>query len=956
MTNEIDDIVSYVLKDADLNQVLLLAFVALAYYFCCESMLDYLLPHLPGLCYSAAFPIGLRLAAVEKYHCNPDWEKWREDKGIDKTYKFNYFHVPPDGRRIHMYQSERGKTVSEWGNSLDGLKCGSTMSSMRPFNWYLTTLRAHQGFRVMLWIFMGVSVAFEPSTWMFVVPSVVLSIYWSTDALGVALACAVGYRAVLEPTVFAGILVIWWLGHQAAAHLNSGIWDVVPRGKSVTPPIGNYPVGIAASRRAHQFMYPNRNNNLIKPLFYDLVEASKDARSAFIDDTGIPDMQSRQSGSPHPAAAVMGRFFCYKLHDWVEWDNYIINIAGTAKGYDARTSGAFIQPPFSDSDAANILKNPSQPGLGRQLIQDYIATDCGPVGSNKPFEPCWGLDGLGGADIVMSHCYDIPIKALLAVADVNNSCSVYVFMHHSPDMFRKKSGRLPWTKQTWTVKGEEFEWKWVTTPGRTWTSNIRVLYEHFCTDYVCTSEGTYYVSDLYRKVLDGVVIRWTRTNSRPIRTKQRGLIVKLPHRETQVPMCQMSANDLGDPELAFFVLFKMFEEYLHSSLTFEDFCTSARALTDNYDKNYNLLQEYVQYDNLVAIWNAELYRRVLVKDACPDQLEVTSLKILLGLKPDPKYTKNLARRLLSKLKESPSGVEYYDTLCQDTPYVVYNDRKPVVTRSYPMIASMPLGTGLLMQEVFDEGYKTVKVIELTGEGNNMSEKLCHVLFGRYRQVGPIFPLGDFARGGSKLMSSGTKLLPTEMEYLIEDLNVAVVVKTATRTVYFSGPTRSTRKIVVKIDIENETATRVNYPVTMSLDNLMSKLDAVKMDLDSNFSWLSRMHGSPRSYVGPPEDDARLPRTQLEYERCQGAEIRRKLQTKVSPIQRTDMMAALETLYPYQTYEIVEGCTAQDVPNLSTSVYYPQYDGYNHIEGFSYPPPHRFSRWSISNMRKLRLHD
>jgi hypothetical protein len=932
-----------------------------------ELMGMYVYKILPGYCYLTHFRTDDWKEVANECGQDPLWETICKHPKFDGDIKFEYYHTRFDPWTIHTYPDPKGSSGSSMLDKLNGLRVGRKFNVIGKFRIATGLTFVQQICRITLWIYILMT-----RTWidlLIVVPVAVVLLLLKLDYL---LACGIiSITAGLTMTNVQILLmgVGWVLTHLTTYYLYYGMWVGEWKVPDLTIPYTTaFPTGITASKLTHRFLYQNVNNNIEHTTFRDYEDVTAEERAVFMEETGLDDTQPMRSGNPHRLAAMISRYFKWFLPSTHYEPFYTIIIGGTFKGWGCAVTGAAIQPNFSDTDAATINGYPTRPGYGQQVIVDHIATDCGPVDADDEkkivnWDPHWGVTGLEGAVMVMTHVYDIPIKALLAVADHNNTKTCYVMMHACPDLFIKRTGRIPWTHQYWTDTGDgTLEFRFDDTSGRTWKTNKRLVYEHFFTEYVQTTNGVYYVSDIYRQVMDVYFIRWTRTETKPVTLGQRQIKCKFPHKDVLIPKASYEPNDT-DPSIEFMWAKRIMEEYLHKAEDIGTIGTSFRALTDSMDRNQNIRINYPNHNEIVAIWKAELCRRELVDIAGGGRHErwemnvFNQLLVLLGIKPDTGQIEQVATKLLELLKEQPTRKVTMKTIKQETPYVKTKRVRLCVERRIPMFHCAGAAGTIVTQKKLDETRVTT-VQHLDGFGNNIAERLLDSIFNKTRDIGPILPLGEPGRGGSVMGEDGTRLTATEIEYLINEANI-IVLKTefdedgVKATKCFAGPVdEEDRPAIVHIDFTTNRVSRIHYPMRTNPNRVIMMLNATKSDLASDNEWVDNLGGSARTYIAFNDYDRA-------YKSCQLSAIQKSLYEQYSQKggPNTEVINKLvddgENLHDFVDLPINAGMNYNQIPVVANSIHYPQYDLLHPIVGSEYPPPHKFYNWSVENMRKIR---
>lgn len=85
---------------------------------------EWLVPKLPGYCYTHAVVKGYRYRAALAYGMNPLWSDFSSFPHLEVNRRYKYYHLGPDGWTVHLYPDENGRTLSEL--DLAGLRCGTT--------------------------------------------------------------------------------------------------------------------------------------------------------------------------------------------------------------------------------------------------------------------------------------------------------------------------------------------------------------------------------------------------------------------------------------------------------------------------------------------------------------------------------------------------------------------------------------------------------------------------------------------------------------------------------------------------------------------------------------------------------------------------------------------------------------------------------------------------------------
>jgi hypothetical protein len=645
---------------------------------------------------------------------------------------------------------------------------------------------------------------------------------------------------------------------------------------------------------------------------------------------------------------MIRRYYLWLSPDFEEGYYNIVNVGGTWKGHGCRSSGISIAPMIDDTDAANVNRYTDRPGYGQQVINDHIATNCGPVGGGpEVWDPEWNVEGIGGAVMLMFHVYVIPIKALLAIADRNNTSSVYVLLHYDPAMNTEKTGTLPWTRQRWTHHEDGYtEWRWDTTSGRTWRTNTRVLYEHMFTEYIQTSPGVFYLSDVYRQVGDVFLIRWSRCGTRPMLYHFRTLVVEVPRGRARIPMMKDDVWTFESP-VEYYETRIMLIEYALTAKSFEEWTTIARAVVDNYERNREIKMSYLTFNEEMAVWTAISLVRDSSEKATRAATSGSRVMQLMGLQLDEEFTRGVAKEISNILmSQAPTSVTA-PTLCHPTAYLREINPIAKVPRKIPFTFSAVGQDGLVTQNILD-ARPTIKVTKLYTTGT-VGEQLCKVLWGKPNNIPAILPLGEIAKGGSVLTQNGTGLLATEIEYMIQRMAAVFVVKSDAdqKPRYYCGEYElDKRHIIVYLDLPNDAVYRVHYQGNIKLSRVMMLLEAEEENLENDHAWIARINGTARTYEQANEVNA-------QYQLRQTIEVEKLLNKDLSEHVREKLLHQLGHLTDYVPIRLVPGMTYSQIPIVPNNLYYPQYDGINMIPGSEYPAPHLFSNWGISDMRRLR---
>jgi hypothetical protein len=913
----------------------------------------YVLPHVPGYCYTVLFEPSERVRIALKHGPYPfgyqlmDEIGWRMHEQFESRVKArslwtsHIVHVPK--------KTQYSKDTHTIARDIYFLQCGGELPTF-PFFKVLEV--ASKFIRLFLW--MRMAVAFLRYRNVFVAASSVLTLLaavtlkYDFEAFGVSVALML----VLNTSPLLGLVLaaVWFFTlrvlYNTAIELLRGRWkecDVPP------PTIDDYPKGMASTDEpAEAFKYPDRNDCYERKLFTENELIIGEERREFTKATGLADSTSRPMANPHKLAAQLSSYHKWLATNMLRKPEYTIVLAGTFRGWGQQLTGAAIQPILSDSDAANVEAHGDRAAFGQQLVVQHLNTDCGPVGGGTiDWKPKLPVTGLGGATMWMTHCYDIPIKALLGHAAVNNTRTVYVSMHGSPALFNQETGLLPWSRQFWRHVGNDTYWWWENTSGRRWKHNRRIHFEHFFTDYVQVMSKVWYVSDLYRETLDLYLIRWTRTTSKPQRTFERQISLTAPHSLCVVPIFNPHKGGLFIEGLDRIYTNKQMEEYVHNAKNEKEMAFQLRAVVDNFARNRDLFIPHCPTDCIANLWNAEEMRRSLLfhatrKDAPP------TWKGIFGLEADNNFASRIGKTVYEWFVYQPPTVYRADTICHDGPYVGNVTIEPVVKRNLYMDElgkESPFG----FYSQLDMNRKPpYAIVELRGRGESLSEQLFSVLFGRLTFDREIIPCGTIAWGGSSFNKGAGQLLKCEAEYLLDTFNLVFVIKKPDGYVWCSGAGNVSCPAVVLIDTTTIpiVVSRVHYP-THSTEEVRQTYGYRTGDFERECGWLDN-NDTNREYVASDQQEA-------EFELMYKQELYKFARTRKGREEMQEMLAEYNANPPrFLPLDIENADAHASIPLLEQPPHVGKfYDRKHMIEGSLYPPPHHFAMEGIEKMRKLR---
>lgn len=900
---------------------------------------EWYLPSLPGYCYTCLFHIGVRQSVALEIGAYPTWGDISQDKRLRADGRYRGTR---NFRHYHVEESVEGMDIEDLAAKLVGQTIGEDVEMP-----YVSILaRTNQAIRVVCWI---VVLACVPQQfWLFsaIILYIGFKLGYDKYALLLVVAIFTGFSVGLMSILIA--LAAMWVGANAVEVVGyrqlRRHWD---RPEFAIPGIEDYPGGRPASGREHVFDLHNRNANYMGLEFIDDGYLRGEDRTEFLEQAGIVVTKTMHSGNTHKLAAMARRYFMWDSPRMDGWTGakYMINIGGTFRGWPCYSSGLSFQPRISDSDCANLANYPTREGYGQMVVDDWIATNSAPVGSvEEDFKPEWKVCGLGGAVFWMAHCYDIPIKAFLACLYLNNSERGYVVVHAAPATFSDTNGVLPWTGQEWQhLPNGRTRWTWKGTSGREFDHSTRVLYEHLFTDYVQVSKGTWFVSDLFRTVLDVHLVRWSRTNVKPSRTSTRCLAVKFPRDHTDLVAIDPGANEVL-PKLRRIGSTIQFDEQVRCAKDCDKLMINTRALNDNYWRNRGLNKPFLDHTECCSLWQAEGLRRQLIGYVESAESAGWLDWSILGLSADRRFAKKLSLEALSLLKRQPDRMITCPTLVQDEPYVNGCVQQPLCgPREFGMVGHRVNGQ-TIPQSVLDE-HGPYYTIGLRGFGTSISAQMCHVLFGMTAVVPAILPLGRPENGGSALVASGNRLLATEIEYLIEELGVLIVVRTTDWCKWFGKIIPAERQPIIFVDMKKGCAYRVHYTTKTAAERAVQSFGATWADVADNTGWLSNVGGDERRYIAAPNGQIAF---EMEADRQMTDSIKRHPKDAENWIQWKEESQFIEL-------NIVAGSLHYQIPLLGQPKFGMLYDGEHGLET-GYPAPHHFAHGSIANMRKLRQID
>jgi hypothetical protein len=955
-----------------------------------DRIFGILFPRIPGYCYTCLFEVNKRAEVAWRLGFEPRWIDIQNVSGIDQSGKYAY-RPTPKCEVMHIYPDKEGETVSELTDKLKMFRCGG--KDRVPFSPFYTLVYIHQAARCFIWFVAIWNQSFQMILALLIGATFIRYVGLNLFIMNTILIGFIVDRFTVLQKIF--LIVSFLLASKFANYISMNLirrrWKA--GNDKDAPEPESFPDGLGSSNRQHNYDLENMNPNYTATYFKEDGGITGEERELFMEQTGLTNTETYKTGNPHKVPAQFARYF--KWH-WSNRDEggavLTFNIGGTFRGWPCTVAGVSLQPKFSDSDSAHLAAHGSAPGRGQLVIDDWLSTDCGPVGGGpNSWSPNLNVDGIGGATIWMTHCYDIPIKALIGAAYENNTKTCYVNLHSCPAIFTDTSGALPLTKQAWRHEPDGYtEWRWVDkTSGTTWRHNTRIYYEHFFTDYIQTDDKTWYVSDIYRQVGDLYLIRWTRTDIKPIRTPKRQICVQIPQGMTNLPLYKIK-NELGVEmvTIEFVQSLKTFEEYVHSSKSFEALQVNLRALTDNYHRQKGLRMDFLNHADVLGIWKAEMLRRNLI-DLTIDSNEDAPLKDVVlrifGFKPDPRSVASVVDELLSLLKRQPIREVSRPTLVQDTPYVkIRGDLKKIKVRTTPLPKYQGNGESLILsQESLDRNPPT-RVMELSSQSETIQGKICQCIFGRDENIGMILPCGNPHNGGSYLSSDTTKLLLTEIEYTIQKANVALIVDVLReqdkREIYTVTNTdnEDTRKAIIRIaEVEPDTwnATRIHYGSKTDYKRIMTVYGSHKFkdlieaaeDIQrilNNDADLNRLQD--RRYIAHPNGENlwRAVRTGKLTEKIlkqnNGAVIG-NLRAVIrndgvfNPDEnRGEEIAAVDGPFQFQMLNFNGVDNYSQIPIIENNdPWCRQYDGAHWIDGCQYPPAHYYADREIDLMRQLK---
>jgi len=901
------------------------------------------LPMCPTYCYTCAIHHGYRLSCVRIFGCNPQWSDVRGSTFLDHTklYKLtvwkcdvHHLETDPDGVTLEEITKNLGE-VSRVGYSYKVPRIE-------------ILLKAQPGLRLLLIVY--ALFMYGEDFPILALGTLGLGLWFSLDfgLLG-SLVCLGYWDQEPKLAIIAG--VITYISSVGFLNLFPGPavskWTKMANG---IPSIKNYPIGLPASGKSHEYNLHSKNNSYETRPFHE-PNMSQEVREEFARQTGSEGNVHKPSGNPHKEGAAATSYLIYQLVEFMDPYDFIINVGGTFRGLPTKVAGLALQPTLSDADGANFLNHGSDVGLGRMVVNDHLATNVGPVGVNDDFDPGWGVTGLEGAIITMIHVYDVPIKALLGVAYVNQSKSVYTILHADPEMFRGRSGQLRWTGQNWEHNNDgTITYEWPSTPGRVFNHNFRIIYEHLFTDYVKVGKDAWYVGTIHRSIFDVFMVRWTLQSTKPIREEKRTLTIRTLRSQTLVPALEI--GNFLTHTVHMVPTDKVSEEYMINAKTPTDMNISLRAVTDNTYRSSGDSHEHTQTHQIKDLFLGQQYAKDLSKLIADSHKPMKHPFALLGLMPDGHLIGNAADKLYDTILNQPATEVICETLCQETAYV--NPTSPVAKRPrvYRMENYQTQG-GIVAQDVLDE--KVIKqCIKLRGAGDDMMKQMCHVLFGHTAAIRSILPCGLPQHGGSDLVELTTNLLPTEIEFLVSELNLQILVERDEGVCLFGNIEKGARPPIVYVDLVNRVVSRVHYPGKAKVEDVISKFGADPSDLANDQDWIDLMY-PPRAvvreyeYAGSIEKYMEVCNAFIEEEVQKDG--RRRGNDNFDPVVYREVNVA-RAREAFRQLEVPDGFSKlNDVPNLPQPMNCELYDREHLING-KYLPPHLYAHLTVLEMRMV----
>lgn len=965
-----------------------------------DKIFGVLSPMIPGYCYTCFFESSNRAEAAWRLGYEPRWVNIQRLPGVMETELFNYNHTL-DCEVMHVYPCKTGKTVKELHRELRMFRCGGRNKLV--FNPFYFLIYLHQFARCSIWFVAIWNLSYPMMLAIMVATGFVNQFGFNFMTMGaILIAFVVNGVGVLQKC---GMITAFLLAGQVINKVAMGFmrrqWNA--GGDEEPPEPGLFPLGVGPSNRVHSYNWQDKNPNYTTTYFQEDGGVTGDERELFMRQTGLVNTETRKTGNPHRVAAQFARYF--KWH-WANQDrggtDLTLNIGGTFRGWPCTVAGVSLQPEFGDSDTAHLKSYGSSPGRGQMVIDDWLATNCGPVGGGPTdWNPKFGVEGIGGATLWMAHCYDVPIKSVIGVAHENNTEICYINLHGCPAVFSDTNGILPLSKQSWVHCPDGYtEWKWANdTSGRTWRHNTRLYYEHFFTDYIQTDDRTWYVSDIYRQVGDLYLIRWSRTKVKPVRTPVRQISVKIPQGLTNIPVYRIKHwFGFQLTTIEFIQSLKTFEEYVHTSKSFDSLQQNLRALTDNYHRQKGMEMDFLNHSDVIGIWKAEMLRRNLVElnMNVDEQVSFKDLIFrLLGFQIDSKVIASVLDEVLELLKRQPIREISRDTLVQDKPYVTCERLKPIVKRTTPLPKFQGDGQSLVMSQEWLDKEPPVDVMELSSQSETIQRKICHCIFGRDRTIGPILPCGNPEKGGSYLNSDTTKLLLTEIEYLIQNAHLALIIDTKSEEDGISCVTQvedeEVRKVIVRIfrtDDDNWNATRIHYGPKTSyrrvmtvyeVDKYADLIDAIPL-IEEILNYTSNnVELVNREYVPDPKgeelwrvererkilDKINKQNNHVIIDNLRNALRNQEIGEEQDPEEadqdpnpdNNQRIRAMDGPYEFQMLDFEQVTGYGNIPVLiNNDPWCKQYDKANWIDGCQYPPAHYYAASNVTFMRKLKKPD
>lgn len=902
-------------------------------------VVDDILPHINGFCYTCMFPKGIRFDVAKAYGASPKWCEFSDHQLLVRTSKYRVKRSSE--KTYHITRDDNGSSLKTVSNILNNFRVGEQKV-------YVINVHLLFGIQRYIRFIMVLAACWRCALFRDLLPFLVpftLGVWFGFDGVGFAFAIRMFIEMPIGPLTL--LCAMLWgmqrLLYYMLPTLPNSIWPTVA---SRVPGYEGYPEGVRASGRVHKFVWHNRNNNYKFAKFASVNLSSVD-NDYFMAQSGFFETDNYVSGNTHKPAQQATRALVYNIFHNRSYDDipYTINIGGTFRGIPCMASGLAFQPTLGDSDAARLRDSGSIPGYGQLVVNDFIGTNVGPVGTNSQFDPNWSVTGLGGAEFLMVHVYDIPIKALLAAAYANNSSRVNVIMHADPAMFVSKAGHMHWTDQRWEhLDDGRVEYQWADTNGRTFNHSYRIIYEHLFTDYVCVAPEVWYVGILHRSIFDVYHIQWTMQRTKPQRSHTRTM--RMEYRKDSTNVCAMTRFNLFLYEVKSLTLTKQAEEYIDTANDITTTNSSLRALNDNINRAVGSRHRHIDTDTVYQLWTAHVFKRTLLNVMQESQNVSFGWKRLIGMEADPAMFTDFSITLVRLLTEQPKSEVLCETLTQEDPYVNVKQVKMAPQR-YFNLATYTAGTGLVPQEILmRQQVRSVRI--LLASGNTMNEQFCHAIFGINTGLGPILPMGKIEHGGSVLKGNSIRLLPTEIEYLVTSgLNIIVKTNDTDMASHFGSLNTEEGVPIVFVDFVQGKVSRIHYPNTIDAERVFTLFNAKSSDLVADGGWMDQLIDADldeRVYAEGPFMDHYLKAARNEM---------------VSRMRDGTLDADYEKIDGLMEEVEADNTTSLNIPGDETVIpilkqprYGMLYDGNNLLPG-GYVPAHLYADKTIQRMRQLR---